>query len=165
MASTSMSRAGLARAVGLLALWLALIGPGLADLAVGAVAALLAAWASLRLLPPGVWSPRPAQLVALALRTEWQAIRAGWDVARRALDPRLPLQPGVVRVPTRLAPGVARSAFCALSSLMPGSVPIGTDGEDTLVIHCLDVAQPIAEQMADEEARLVRAFGLELGDG
>ena len=58
----------------------------------------------------------------------------------------------------RLPPGNARNAFCALASLMPGSLPVSTD-EDSLLIHGLDLAQPIAQNLAHEEVLFMRALG------
>jgi multicomponent Na+:H+ antiporter subunit E len=146
------------RGAAFLALWAVLIGLDPVDLAAGVVAAACAAWASLRLLPPGARWPRPAALATLAARFLWQSIVAGWDVARRALDPRLPIKPGFVAYPVRLPPGAARGAFASLSSLLPGTVPCGED-DGAIVYHCLDVDQPVAAQLAAEEALLTRALG------
>jgi multicomponent Na+:H+ antiporter subunit E len=132
---------------------------------VGALAAVIAAGASLRLLPAGQWSIRPFALAELALRFLRQSIVAGIDVARRALDPRLPLRPGFVVHRTRLPPGPMRNAFCTMTSLLPGTLPCGSDGSHGLVIHCLDIAQPVAEQLAREEALLMRALGWTHGNG
>jgi multicomponent Na+:H+ antiporter subunit E len=88
-----------------------------------------------------------------------QSVVAGADVARRALDPKLPLRPGFVIYPVQLAPGAARNTFCTLSSLLPGTLPSGSDERDALLIHCLDTGEPIAAQLRDEEALLVRAVG------
>ena len=82
---------------------------------------------------------------------------AGVDVARRALDPRLPLRPGFVTYAPRLPPGSARDGFCALASLMPGTLPVGTNEDGTLLVHCLDIGQPAAAQLAAEEAVFMRA--------
>ena len=82
----------------------------------------------------------------------WQSVVAGVDVARRAFDPRLPLRPGFVKCPLRLPPGSARNTFCALTSLVPGTVPSDGD-EDALAYHCLEPRQPVAEQLREEEAR------------
>jgi multicomponent Na+:H+ antiporter subunit E len=87
-----------------------------------------------------------------------QSIVAGIDVARRALDPRLPLRPGFVSYPVCFPPGPARNAFTSLTSLLPGTVPAGDDGEH-LVYHCLDVDQPVVAQLAAEETALSRAVG------
>jgi multicomponent Na+:H+ antiporter subunit E len=87
------------------------------------------------------------------------------DVARRALDPALPLNPGFVRYPVGLPPGPARNTFTTMMSLLPGTVPIGPDQSGALVVHCLDIRQPVAEQLAAEEAVLVRVLGGVPGDG
>lgn len=165
MPSTTTRRAGLMRAAAFFALWVVLWGADVAALLPGAAAALMAAWTSLRLLPPGERRQRPAAWLRLLLRFPRQAVVAGVDVARRALDPSLPLRPGFVACPLRLPRGPACDTFCALTSLLPGSVPTGADEAGVLLIHCLDVGQPVAEQLAREEALLMRALGYERGDG
>jgi len=80
-------------------------------------------------------------------------------VAWRALNPRLRLHPGLVACPVRLPPGGERSAFCALSSLMPGTLPTGTDEHGALLVHCLDISQPVAANLAAEERLFIRTVG------
>ena len=58
-----------------------------------------------------------------------------------------------------LPAGSARDAFTAYASLMPGTLPVTAEAGGTLLIHCLDAGQPIAQQMADEEARFIRMLG------
>ena len=151
--------AALARWVGFLCLWLVIIGTELPDLLVGATAAAVATWTSLRLLPAATAWLRPVALARLVLRFVWQSAVAGVDVARRALDPALPLRTGFVRCPTRLVPSPARNTFCMIASLLPGTLPAGSDGDRTLVVHCLDVGQDVPAQMAEEEAMFVAALG------
>lgn len=153
-----------ARWAGFFCLWLAISRPDLADLLVGAVTAAAATWTSLHLLPPGSGQLRPAALARLGLRFVRQSAIAGADVARRALDPRLPLRPGFVRVPLRVGPGVARNAFCALASLMPGSLPAGSDN-GSLRVHCLDLGQDVPAQMSTEQRMFLAALGRASGDG
>ena len=83
---------------------------------------------------------------------------AGWDVAVRALSPRLPVRPGFVVYPVGFPPGVTRNVFTTLTSLLPGTVPAGEEG-DGLLYHCLDVGQPVVAQLAAEEAELARVIG------
>jgi multicomponent Na+:H+ antiporter subunit E len=161
----ALARSLAARSAALLFLWIIVSGGGAADILVGLVAALAAAAVSLRLLGPGTVRVRPIALVGLVARLLQQSLIAGADVARRALDPQLPINPGFVRYSVGLPPGAARNIFTTLMSLIPGTVPIGVDQGDAHVIHCLDVRQPIAVQLAAEEARLVRALGQSLGDG
>ena len=163
--TVGLAPAAIARAAGFLVLWLVTAGVDTSDLAVGLVTAAAAAWASLRLLQPKPGRVRPVALAELSLRFLGQSVVAGTDVAWRALDPRLPLRPGFVRCPIRGAPGPARSAFCALSSLLPGTLPVGSDHGGTLLMHCLDVGQPVPAQMAAAEARFLRVLGGAPRDG
>jgi multicomponent Na+:H+ antiporter subunit E len=157
--------AAIMRGAGFLLLWLVVIGTHLSDLVVGLMTAAAAVWASLRLLPPRPGRVRPVALAELSLRFLGQSAIAGADVAWRALDPRLPLRSGFVRCPIRIAPGPARSAFCALSSLLPGTLPVGPDDGDALLMHCLDVGQPVQAQLAEAEARFLRVLRGVPGDG
>ena len=88
----------------------------------------------------------------------WGSIVAGVDVARRAFHPRLPLRPGFVTYTCRVPAGTTRDLFLAMTSLMPGSLPTDVDERGVLLMHCLDTDQPLADQMADTEARLLRAL-------
>jgi multicomponent Na+:H+ antiporter subunit E len=154
----------LARAAGFFAFWVILCGLQPLDLIAGVFAAIAATWASLVLLPPGRWSFRPLAIAGFALRFLRQSVVAGLDVAWRALDPRLPLHPGFVVYRSRLPAGPTRDAFCTVTSLLPGTLPSGTDESGGLVIHCLDVTQPVVEQLKDEEALFVRMLGGERGN-
>ena len=40
---------------------------------------------------------------------------------------------------------------------MPGTLPADTNADGTLLVHCLDIGQPAAAQLAVEEARFIRA--------
>ena len=120
------------------------------DLLVGLLAATVATWASLKLLPPARGRVRVGRLLGLLPRFLWQSLVAGLDVARRAFAPRPDLQPGFVDFRTQLAPGSARSAFELIASLMPGSVA-SDEGPGHIEFHCLDTRQPAAEQLAAEE--------------
>ena len=164
-AAMRMPLAAARRAIGFAILWLLLAGGSPADLGACAVAVVAATWVSLRLLPPGTSRLRPVALARLALRFLHQSVIAGADVARRALDPRLPLSPGFVVYPVGLPPGPGRNMFTTLMSLLPGTVPTGPDPRDRLLIHCLDVEKPITAQLAAEEAVFAQVIGRGPGDG
>lgn len=148
----------LARFVGLFALWIVLIRSAQpADLVVGALTAVAATWTSLRLLPPAAGRVKFAALAARSPRFLWQSVLAGIDVARRALDPRLPLATGLVTYRTELPRGQARNTFATITSLLPGTVPLA-DEDSGIVYHCLDTAQPVAEQLATDERVYAKAL-------
>ncbi len=142
-----------------LLLWLALAGFHAADLPAAAVAVIGGAWLSLRLAPPSGKRPSVGAVLRLAARFPGQSLRAGLDVARRAMDPRIVITPGYVNVPLRTPPGPARDAFGAYASLMPGTVPAGDNPDGTLLVHCLDLTQPVAEAIRAEEASFVATRG------
>lgn len=155
----------IARAAGFFGFWLVLTGLDPVDAAVGLAAAAIATWTSLRLLPTGEWRLRPIATAKYVLRFMHQSVAAGIDVAWRALDPRAPLRPGFILYQPGLPPGPARTAFCTITSLLPGSLPSGKDATGAIVVHCIDARQPVAAQMAAEEARLIEAFGARASDG
>ncbi len=155
----------ISRAAGFFGFWLVLTGADTGDLGAGLVAAVAATWVSLRLMPAQQWKLRPLKLAGFILHFLRQSITAGIDVAWRALDPRLPLRPGFVVYHARLPPGTTRDAFCAIMSLMPGTLPCGPAEGDGLTIHCLDVTQPVAEQLAAEETLCMQTLGGAQPDG
>ena len=141
-----------------LILWLVLDGVKPAGLFIGLPAAALAAWISVRLLPPSRSRPRLMALLSLGWHFLWSSVVAGVDVAIRAFHPRLPLRTGFVTCECRIPPGSRRDLFLSMGSLMPGTLPVAEE-DGRIVLHCLDTEQPVAKQTADHEARLVRALG------
>ena len=156
--------AGLGRFLFFLAFWIILIGWSPSNLAIGIPTAAVTAWVSLQFLPPAERHPSYGAWAGIILRLPWQSLVAGIDVARRALDPRMPLRTGFVAFPSRLPPGPARDAFRALMSLQPGTLPVSAEDNGDILFHCLDTAQPVAAQLAAEEARFLRALGQERRD-
>ncbi len=145
---------GLSRGTAFFLLWMVLmlsVKPG--DLAIGVLASVGATWVSMRLLPPSSGRLRFGKLVALLPHFLWESLRAGIDVARRALSPRMGLSPGFVTCPLAFPPGFARNTFATITSLMPGSVP-ADETESELVYHCLDDRSPVVEQLWNEERLL-----------
>jgi multicomponent Na+:H+ antiporter subunit E len=168
-ATGDLVRAAAARGTGLFGFWLLLARPGDAavptadwaaavapDLLVGLLAAAAATWVSLRLLPPTAGRLRLAALLRFTLHFLWQSVVSGVDVARRAFAPSLPLKLGFLAYPVRLPTATGRAAFGAVTSLMPGTLPVGTDADGALVYHCLDLDQPVAANLARDESMLAR---------
>lgn len=154
--STSVT---IGRAALYFALWLMIAGYQPVDLPVGLAAAALATWASLRLMPPGTLRLRPWSLASFGLRFFGQSVSAGAQVAWLALSPSMRLRPGFVAWRPRLQSASARNVFCTVSSLLPGTLPAGSDDDGTLLIHCLDVEQPVAESLDAEAALFSRMIG------
>jgi multicomponent Na+:H+ antiporter subunit E len=158
-------RAAAGRGAAYLVVWMVIAGGEAADLAPGLGAAALAAWASVRLMPPDPAGGSVRWMATLALfgRFVRVSVLAGLDVARRALAPRVRLAPGPVTYRPLLPESDARSLFLAMTSQMPGTIPSGTEASGAIAYHCLDASQPVAEQLAEEESRLIEALGGALG--
>ena len=70
-----------------------------------------------------------------------EMVKANLDVAARVLNPKLPLNPGFVKVKTNLE-GNASKLFLANSiTLTPGTLTMEVEG-DSLYIHWIDVKSP-----------------------
>lgn len=86
----------------------------------------------------------PDQVLALLIYT-LTLMRDIWnssvDVAKRVLNPNLPMQPGIIRVHTQ-DPDEAdfTAAFSAHGiTITPGELVVDFDGSHTMYVHCLDV--------------------------
>jgi len=141
-----------------LAVWTVLGGNQPATFLAGIAASGLATRLSFQLLPRAGLPFRPVALARFLARFAVQTVQGGVDVARRAFDPALPVQPGFILHPTHLGPGIALDSFRALSSLQPGTVPVGLTADGAMAVHCLDTEAPVAAQMAQDEARFRAAF-------
>lgn len=165
MAQDSPRQSALLRFAAFFGLWLVLIQSlTVPDTVFGACAAITATWVSVRLLPPAMGSLRFSRLLLLLPHFLWQSVRAGADVAVRALSPRVRLHPGFINYAPGFAPGQSRNTFATITSLLPGTVPCA-ESDAELVYHCLDTTQPVFEQVREEERRLASALSADLRHG
>jgi multicomponent Na+:H+ antiporter subunit E len=145
------------RAVVLAVIWAILTGAEADALVLGLAVVPLATWLSLRLLPQGT-ALRPLRILALLPRFIRASIVGGVDVARRAFDPRMPINPGWVALPVALPDG-GKVALGAELSLMPGTLVAGSDGP-RLLIHLLDRDQDIESVVRIEAEQLASAIAM-----
>lgn len=127
----------------LLALWLLVMYPfAMEDFYLGAVVVLF-----LVLLPlPGLviyreigLGPKKLLFSLVYLLVFIKAvIQSNLDVAFRVLKPRLPINPGIVKVKTTLKSSLGRLILANSITLTPGTITVDIDGED-LYIHWIDV--------------------------
>lgn len=70
----------------------------------------------------------------------WECLRANIDVALRVLNPRLPINPGIVKVKTTLTSDVALTFLANSITLTPGTFCVDIDKDKgMLYIHWIDV--------------------------
>lgn len=101
----------------------------------------------------------PDQIIAFGIYTV-TLLRDIWncsvDVAKRVLNPNMPLNPGIIRVPTQ---DPDESDFTAAFSahgitITPGELVVDFDGSHTMYVHCLDVEASSAGATAAQAKRL-----------
>lgn len=86
----------------------------------------------------------PRQLVAFVVYTV-TLLRDIWmcsvDVAKRVLNPKMPMNPGIIAVPTQDPDeGDFTAAFSAHGiTITPGELVVDFDDSHTMYVHCLDV--------------------------
>ncbi|HBH35691.1 MAG TPA: cation transporter [Gammaproteobacteria bacterium] len=143
-------------------LWWILTQGAINSWLVGAPVVVLAVLASGALLPPISWSlPGIARFIPFFL---WRSLYGGVDVARRALNPRLPISPLLFDYRWRLPPGLPRVFMANTVSLLPGTLSAELDKEH-LRVHVLDQSGDFISELSVVEARVAKLFGLNLVDG
>lgn len=120
---------------------------------------LLAAAVSLWLQPPGSGTPRLRALPSFGVWFVRRSVTAGVDVARRALRSQVDVAPGIVDVPVWLPAGLPRVTLADVVSLLPGTLAVEAV-EGGLRLHVLDVALPVAEQVAALERKIGEMYGV-----
>lgn len=125
-------------------------------LAAGVVCA--AAGVSLILQPPARLRWRPLRLPRLVLHMLLMSLLGGWDVARRAFTPALPVQPGLSRYALELRAGCPAVVYTWLVSLTPGTASVALKGS-TLVVHALDAHMNVEEKLRELERQVAALFG------
>lgn len=141
------------------ALWWALTEGDTYNWWLGAIMVLLATATSVVMLPPLPFRPLGAiRFLPFFIR---QSVKGGTDVARRAFNPALPLDPGFMEVALRLPEGPARVVLAITLSLLPGTVSVELR-QDYLRIHALDRSMPIEQTVRAGEERMAAMFATRL---
>ena len=125
---------------------------------VGVPVALAAALVAALVFPPPRRWPRPLPLLGFAAFFAVQSLRGGWDVARRALSPAMPLAPGFAEVRTSLPEGAARVLLADVISLLPGTLSVDLRG-DLIQLHGLVLGPGLEAEVRDLERRVAALYG------
>ncbi len=68
----------------------------------------------------------------------WELVKSSFDVASRVVQPTIPINPGIVKVKTKLKSRLGRIILANSITLTPGTLTVETNGED-YYIHWIDV--------------------------
>ncbi len=153
------------RVVFFAAVWWVLLGGSATGWLIGLVAIPGAAAASSLLGPSAPLRLRPGPIVRFVLSFLIESLRSGVDVARRALHPGLPLDPGFVNFPMRLPDDTSRVLLAATVTMLPGTITAEIQAE-RLVIHTVDTKMPVEARVRRTERLIAALFAArsEAGD-
>lgn len=73
------------------------------------------------------------------------------DVAKRVLNPKLPINPGIVEIKTALKEDYKKLILANSITLTPGTITLDVQ-DDSMFIHCLDVTTTNIDQASKEIA-------------
>ena len=101
------------------------------------------------------WTPK-ALVFSLAYLGVFlkELIVSNLDVARRVIDPKLPIKPGIVKVKTRLNSKIAKTILANSITLTPGTLTVDIQ-DDTLFIHWIEIRHEDLEGATED---IVRKF-------
>lgn len=161
MRTDLLSAAMLMRVVIFATLWMILAGTAPNSWIIGLPSVLLAAWVSLKLIPPLPYqlsSMGLIQFVAFFLR---ESLNGGWDVARRTLLPKVDIAPGELDYTSKLPAGLPMGLFSNCVSLLPGTLSQRLQG-NTVRMHVLDSGVDQQAAMQRLEQRIARMLKIRL---
>lgn len=69
----------------------------------------------------------------------WECIKANFDIAYRVIHPRIPIKPGIVRVPLHIKSSFARAMLANSITMTPGTITIDIVGDD-LFVHWIYIS-------------------------
>jgi multicomponent Na+:H+ antiporter subunit E len=115
----------------------------LQDILAGMVVALVVTILARKLFPDEfikLLNPRRFLLVVLYIPyLVYYIILANFDVAYRVLNPYLPINPGIVKVKTKLKNEFAKTVLANSITLTPGTLTVEVDGED-FYVHWINIS-------------------------
>jgi multicomponent Na+:H+ antiporter subunit E len=138
-----------------LLIWWVLTQGDSGSLWIGIPAAMIAGGLSVRLLPP-----RCMSLFAWIRFLPFfllHSVKGGVDIAARVFHPQLPIAPGVVEYPTRLAPGLPRMMMLSVITLLPGTLSVKWES-NVLKVHVLNTQSDVETELRSIERYVEQIF-------
>ena len=91
----------------------------------------------------------------------WEIIKANIDVALIILNPQLPIDPRIFKLPIRLKGDLPRSVYAASINLTPGTVVVEIQ-DDYFLVHALAERHETGTASGGMEDVVARLFGQKL---
>lgn len=141
-------------------LWAALNGGDRASWTIGLPVVVAATWLAGALAPPRRVRWRWRHVPSFFVWFVRESLGGGVDVARLAWRGRRHLSPATLVHDTRLPTGAPRLLFCAVVSLLPGTLVYAIDN-DRVHVHALAASPDVAAALHDLEERIAMLLVVE----
>lgn len=151
------NRRGLKRIVIFSLVWFALTGADTASWLFGVPAVLMASYLSLLVAPADILKISIAGAISFIPFFLLQSLYSGVDVMRRALSPRLPVNPDLMLYQTYLPEGAPRIFLVNTISLLPGTLSADLH-DNNVTVHIIDKDLPIWANIQNLEWRIAFLF-------
>jgi multicomponent Na+:H+ antiporter subunit E len=123
----------------------------------GAVVSLLVAYfsAPFFIREDAFWLLNPKRLGSIIVFIPiyaWELWKANWDVAKRALSPKLSINPGIVKIETDIKSDYGLAMLSSCITLTPGTITMDIIEENNkcyMYIHWIDVATKDIKEASD----------------
>ena len=80
----------------------------------------------------------------------YYCVKANLDVVYRVLHPRMPINPGIVKVRTKLKSESGITALCNSITLTPGTLSIDLTEDGYIYVHCINVTSQDISKATEE---------------
>ena len=87
-----------------------------------------------------------------------EVIEANFHVARRLLDPRLPIQPQLIRLKASQSEDLTRVVYANSITLTPGTVSVAIE-DDEIVVHALTRSASDEDKSGEMDRRVTQLQG------
>ena len=101
-----------------------------------------------RRLPIALWAT-----IRYIINLIGDLIVSGIQVARIVLDPKLPIQPGIIAIPSDCESDLATALSAHAITLTPGEMVVEIDEKGVMYTHCLDASQASAHVADAQQMR------------
>ncbi len=137
-----------------LVLWILLtyeeiISQGVPPLAIGVFTSFIIAAVARTIFPAISFHPkRVAYFLVYIPILLWEIIKANLDVAYRVLHPKMPINPGIVRVPVTLHSDYGKTLLANSITLTPGTLTLDVKDQN-FYVHWLTIQSTVPDEAAE----------------
>ena len=137
--------------------WAVLTGGALDSWLIGIPSILLALFVNAYLPPLSSFKISPKGAIFFLFYFATHSFLAGVDVVKRAVQPKIPLDPGLMEYQVRLTSEFAVILFLNTISLFPGTFSLRLS-HGHILVHVLDQSEPAFEKLRRLEGKIGEMF-------